>query len=208
MRVNLQEVIENLLEDAEPRVLVCAPDSATTLGEIAQLRREYAELFGFKSYADFTLRRRMAESTANTQRFLDDVKAVLTEREVRDLGGREEHRRGVGAGGHAGATADAGGRVEGVVVRHVQLAPLRHQALEGAEVQVAPALIQSTICLPCAAVSSPEGGIRSPSSVAKIRCTIRLASGSLGTSAGSPESPPAAASSNDVSCSPPSAFSS
>jgi len=55
------------------------------LGEIAQLRREYAELFGFKSYADFTLRRRMAESTANTQRFLDDVKSVLTERELRDL---------------------------------------------------------------------------------------------------------------------------
>jgi thimet oligopeptidase len=55
------------------------------LGEIAQLRREYAQLFGFASYADFTLRRRMAENTANTQRFLDEVKAVLTEREVRDL---------------------------------------------------------------------------------------------------------------------------
>jgi len=55
------------------------------LGEIAQLRREYAQLFGFASYADFTLRRRMAESTANTQRFLDDVKAVLTQRELRDL---------------------------------------------------------------------------------------------------------------------------
>src|SRR2546423_880805 len=55
------------------------------LGEIAQLRREYAQLFGFTSYADFTLRRRMAENTANTQRFLDEVKAVLTERELRDL---------------------------------------------------------------------------------------------------------------------------
>lgn len=55
------------------------------LGEIAQLRREYAQLFGFASYADFTLRRRMAENTANTQRFLDEVKAVLTERELRDL---------------------------------------------------------------------------------------------------------------------------
>ena len=55
------------------------------LGEIAQLRREYAALFGFKSFADFQLRRRMAENTANTQRFLDEVKSVLTEREVRDL---------------------------------------------------------------------------------------------------------------------------
>lgn len=55
------------------------------LGEIAQLRREYAALFGFKGFADFQLRRRMAENTANTQRFLDEVKAVLTERELRDL---------------------------------------------------------------------------------------------------------------------------
>lgn len=55
------------------------------LGEIAQLRREYAALFGFKSFADFQLRRRMAENTANTQRFLDEVKAVLTDAELRDL---------------------------------------------------------------------------------------------------------------------------
>jgi thimet oligopeptidase len=55
------------------------------LGEIAQLRREYAQLFGFSSYADFILRRRMAESTANTQRFLDEVKAVVNDRELRDI---------------------------------------------------------------------------------------------------------------------------
>src|SRR5204862_341911 len=55
------------------------------LGEIAQLRREYAQLFGYASYADFTLRRRMAENVANTQKFLEDVKAVLTERELRDI---------------------------------------------------------------------------------------------------------------------------
>jgi thimet oligopeptidase len=55
------------------------------LGEIVQLRHEYARLFGFQSYADFVLRRRMAENTANTQRFLDEVKAVLTERELRDI---------------------------------------------------------------------------------------------------------------------------
>lgn len=55
------------------------------LGEIVRLRHEYAQLFGFKSYADFTLRRRMAQSMTNVQRFLDEVKAVLTERELHDI---------------------------------------------------------------------------------------------------------------------------
>jgi len=55
------------------------------LGEIAQLRREYAQLFGMKSFADFQLRRRMAENTANTQRFLDEVKVAVSEREGREL---------------------------------------------------------------------------------------------------------------------------
>ncbi len=55
------------------------------LAEIASLRREYAQLFGFDNFADFQLRRRMAENSVNTGRFLDEVKAVLTEREVRDL---------------------------------------------------------------------------------------------------------------------------
>jgi len=55
------------------------------LAEIAQLRREYARLFGFASYADFTLRRRMAENTANAKRFLEDVRLAVTEREKREL---------------------------------------------------------------------------------------------------------------------------
>jgi thimet oligopeptidase len=55
------------------------------LGEIAQLRREYAQLFGIKSFADFQLRRRMAENTTNTQRFLDEVKVAVSEREGREL---------------------------------------------------------------------------------------------------------------------------
>jgi thimet oligopeptidase len=55
------------------------------LGEIAQLRREYARLFGFTSYADFTLRRRMAVDTARTSKFLDEVKAAVIESEKRDL---------------------------------------------------------------------------------------------------------------------------
>ena len=47
------------------------------LGEIAQLRREYAQLFGMKSFADFQLRRRMAENTATRGAFLDDVQAAV-----------------------------------------------------------------------------------------------------------------------------------
>jgi len=55
------------------------------LGELTQLRREYAGLFGYKSYDDFTLRRRMAQTTANTLRFLDEVKAAVSEREQREI---------------------------------------------------------------------------------------------------------------------------
>ena len=55
------------------------------LGEIAKLRLEYAQLFGFKSYADFTLRRRMAENTANAKRFLEDVRLAVAEREKREI---------------------------------------------------------------------------------------------------------------------------
>jgi thimet oligopeptidase len=55
------------------------------LGEIAQLRHEYAQLFGYASYDDFTLRRRMAENTQKVQAFLGDVKATVTEAEQREL---------------------------------------------------------------------------------------------------------------------------
>ena len=55
------------------------------LGELGTLRREYAQLFGYPSYADFVLRRRMAQNTASAQRFLGEVKAAVTEREQREL---------------------------------------------------------------------------------------------------------------------------
>lgn len=55
------------------------------LGEITQLRREYARLFGFASYDDFVLRRRMARDTASASKFLDDVKAAVTGKEAEDL---------------------------------------------------------------------------------------------------------------------------
>ncbi len=56
-----------------------------TLGELGHKRREYARLFGLPSYADFTLRRRMAGSVANVQRFLGEVKGVVQQRELRDI---------------------------------------------------------------------------------------------------------------------------
>ena len=55
------------------------------LGEIGQLRKEYAGLFGAASYADFTLRRRMAESTANATRFLGEVQQAVAARERREI---------------------------------------------------------------------------------------------------------------------------
>ena len=56
-----------------------------TLAELAELRREYAALFGFDSYADFAERRHMAETAANVQKFLATVKDAVTKREEADL---------------------------------------------------------------------------------------------------------------------------
>lgn len=56
-----------------------------TLQRIAELRREYARLFGFDSYADFTLRRRMVGSEAQATRFLAEVDAAVARRERADL---------------------------------------------------------------------------------------------------------------------------
>ncbi|MBI3368759.1 MAG: Zn-dependent oligopeptidase [Burkholderiales bacterium] len=55
------------------------------LAEITRLRREYAALFGVKSFAEFQLRRRMAQTPERAQRFLDDVKGAVEAREKREL---------------------------------------------------------------------------------------------------------------------------
>ena len=55
------------------------------LGQITQLRLEYAKLFGFESYADFALKRKMAKTTSNAMQFLDEVKGTVRERELRDI---------------------------------------------------------------------------------------------------------------------------
>lgn len=60
-------------------------DNLKLLSQLAALRREYAGLFGFASYADFVLRRRMAGTEAKVQDFLGVVKRVVTQRELTDL---------------------------------------------------------------------------------------------------------------------------
>ncbi len=51
------------------------------LAEIGQLRRELAKLFGAASYADFNLRRRMAQNAGNAKRFLGEVGQAVAQRE-------------------------------------------------------------------------------------------------------------------------------
>lgn len=56
-----------------------------TLATLAALRREYAKLFGFDSYADFALRRRMVKSEAQASAFLAEVGQAVVQRERADL---------------------------------------------------------------------------------------------------------------------------
>jgi thimet oligopeptidase len=61
------------------------PANLQTLSELAQLRREYAQLFGFDAYADFVMRRRMAGNAAKVETFLGSVKDAVVDRERVDL---------------------------------------------------------------------------------------------------------------------------
>jgi thimet oligopeptidase len=56
------------------------------LDEIVALRREIAGLYGAPSYAHYVTRRRMVENPETVDRFLDEVRDVVAEAEVRDLG--------------------------------------------------------------------------------------------------------------------------
>ena len=51
------------------------------LAEITRLRKDYAGLLGAASWADFVLRRRMAETPARATAFLADVKTAVQQRE-------------------------------------------------------------------------------------------------------------------------------
>lgn len=56
-----------------------------TLARIVERRRDYARLFGAPSYADFVLRRRMAQRVDAVQGFLGEVTTVVGRRETDDL---------------------------------------------------------------------------------------------------------------------------
>ncbi len=55
------------------------------LAEIISLRKEYAQLFGFGSYNDFLLRRRMVQSAARANKFMDELRAVIEDGERREI---------------------------------------------------------------------------------------------------------------------------
>jgi thimet oligopeptidase len=55
------------------------------LDDIAALRRELAALYGFKSYADYSLRRKMVENAPTVTKFLAEVKTAVTEAEKREI---------------------------------------------------------------------------------------------------------------------------
>jgi thimet oligopeptidase len=55
------------------------------LDEIVALRKEIADLYDLPSYAHYVTRRRMVENPETVHRFLDDVRNVVTEAELRDL---------------------------------------------------------------------------------------------------------------------------
>lgn len=60
-------------------------ENIKVLAQLVALRREYAQLFGFDSYADFVLRRRMAKNATAVSAFLDEVQGAVAKREVADL---------------------------------------------------------------------------------------------------------------------------
>ena len=61
------------------------PDNLKLLAQIEQLRLEQAKLFGFASYDEFVLRRRMVETPARAAKFLDDVRAAVAEQDQHDV---------------------------------------------------------------------------------------------------------------------------
>jgi thimet oligopeptidase len=60
-------------------------ENLNLLKQLGSLRRELASLFGFDSYANFMLRRRMAGSEAQALSFLGEVKSAVVQREKADL---------------------------------------------------------------------------------------------------------------------------
>ena len=62
------------------------PRNLEVLDEIVRLRKEIAELYDVPSFAHYVTKRNMVESPETVTRFLDEVRSVVTEAEIRDLG--------------------------------------------------------------------------------------------------------------------------
>ena len=78
-------------EEARKRYYVAntnrgTPRNLAIMDEIVALRKEIADLYGVPSYAHYVTKRRMVENPDTVRRFLDEVKNVVTEAELRDLG--------------------------------------------------------------------------------------------------------------------------
>jgi Zn-dependent oligopeptidase len=61
------------------------PGNLGVLDEITALRKEIADLYGVPSFAHYVTKRRMVENPETVTRFLDEVRNVVTEAELRDL---------------------------------------------------------------------------------------------------------------------------
>jgi thimet oligopeptidase len=61
------------------------PRNLDVLDEIVALRKEIADLYEVPSYAHYVTKRRMVENPDTVTKFLDDVRNVVTEAELRDL---------------------------------------------------------------------------------------------------------------------------
>ncbi|MEK6375964.1 MAG: M3 family metallopeptidase [Acidobacteriota bacterium] len=78
-------------EEARKRYYIANSNRGTArnleiLDEIVALRKEIADLYGVASYAHYVTKRRMVENPETVSRFLDEVKNVVTECEIHDLG--------------------------------------------------------------------------------------------------------------------------
>jgi thimet oligopeptidase len=77
-------------EDARRRYWIAntlrgTPRNLAVMDEIVALRKEIADLYGVPSFAHYVTKRRMVETPDTVTRFLDEVRSVVTEAEIRDL---------------------------------------------------------------------------------------------------------------------------
>src|SRR5438477_3229303 len=61
------------------------PRNLEIMDEIVVLRKEIADLYGVPSFAHYVTKRRMVENPETVRGFLDEVRSVVTEAEIRDL---------------------------------------------------------------------------------------------------------------------------